>query len=140
MAPEQVRAEAVTAATDMFSLGCVLYEMITRRKAFQRPTAAATFAAVLNENPQRAREYVHEIPVELDRWIAHCLSKDPNDRPQSAHDLALILRDLLPQRKPSRHFEDSGANGRVESLAVLPFFTSSNSPDAEYLADASVKH
>ncbi len=135
MAPEQVRAEAVTAATDMFSLGCVLYEMVTGHKPFQGPTAASILAAVLKENPRRAREYLHEIPAELDRWIAHCLAKDPNERPQSAHDLALILRDFSGHHKAGRHFADRGANSRVESLAVLPFLTSPNSPDAEYLAD-----
>ncbi|HEX7360359.1 MAG TPA: protein kinase [Bryobacteraceae bacterium] len=135
MAPEQIRAEAVTAATDMFSLGCVLYEMLTGRKAFQGPTAASTLAALLNEKPRGVRQYRDEIPAELDRWIAHCLAKNPDERPQSAHDLALILRDLLGERKPGRQFEESDANSKVESLAVLPFSTSSNSPDAEYLAD-----
>jgi serine/threonine protein kinase/tetratricopeptide (TPR) repeat protein len=133
MAPEQVRAEPLTAATDMFSLGCVLYEMLSGRRAFQGSTAASTLAAILHEEPRRVTEYVKEVPPELDRWIAHCLAKDPDQRPQSAHDLALTLRDVFGERKPGRR--ESGANAKVESVAVLPFFTSSTSPDAEYLAD-----
>jgi serine/threonine-protein kinase len=135
MAPEQACAEPVTAATDMFSFGCVLYEMLTGRRAFQGSTAASTLAAILNEEPQRVTEYAKDVPPELDRWITRCLAKNPHERPQSAHDLALTLRDLFGERKPNRHFKKSGASANVESLAVLPFFTSSNSPDAEYLAD-----
>jgi serine/threonine protein kinase/tetratricopeptide (TPR) repeat protein len=135
MAPEQARAEPVAAATDVFSLGCVLYEMLTARRAFQGPTAAATLAAILNDEPRPVTEYAKEVPAELDRWISRCLAKDPDRRPQSAHDLALILRDILGEHKPSERFKESGAGTEVESLAVLPFFTSSNSPDAEYLAD-----
>ncbi|HEX7361563.1 MAG TPA: protein kinase [Bryobacteraceae bacterium] len=135
MAPEQARAEPVAAATDVFSLGCVLYEMLTARRAFQGPTAAATLSAILNDEPRPVTAYAKEIPAELDRWISRCLAKDPDRRPQSAHDLALILRDTLAEHKPSERFKESGAGAQVESLAVLPFFTSSNSPDAEYLAD-----
>jgi TolB-like protein/Flp pilus assembly protein TadD len=134
MAPEQARAEAVTAATDMFSLGCVLYEMLSGHRAFQRSTPASTINAILNEQPRRVCEYTKDIPTELERWIAHCLSKDPEGRPQSAHDLALNFRDLLGENKDSRRSTERG-NAEVESLAVLPFFTSSISPDAEYLAD-----
>src|SRR6185437_17160578 len=47
----------------------------------------------------------------------------------------LILRDILAEHKPGERFKETGAGAEVESLAVLPFFTSSNSPDAEYLAD-----
>jgi eukaryotic-like serine/threonine-protein kinase len=135
MAPEQARAEPVTAATDIFSLGCVLYEMLTGRRAFQGPTTASTLTAILHEEPRPVKEYAKEVPTELDRWITRCLAKDPDRRPQSAHDLALILRDVFGARKPSSRFKGSGTSSKLESLAVLPFFTSSNSPDAEYLAD-----
>ncbi len=135
MAPEQACAEPVTAATDMFSFGCVLYEMLTGRRAFQGSTAASTLAATLNEEPRRVTEYAKDVPPELDRWITHCLAKNPRERPQSAHDLALVLRDCFGERKPNKNLKKSAASANVESLAVLPFFTSSNSPDAEYLAD-----
>jgi eukaryotic-like serine/threonine-protein kinase len=135
MAPEQARSETVTPATDMFSLGCVLYEMISGRRAFQRSTPLSTINAILNEQPRPVCEYAKDVPPQLERWIRHCLAKDPDERPQSAHDLALNFRDLLGEQKDSRRSSERGGHAEVESLAVLPFFTSSISPDAEYLAD-----
>jgi serine/threonine-protein kinase len=135
MAPEQARAEAVTAATDMFSLGCVLYEMLSGHRAFQRSTPASTMNAILNEEPRPVCEYAKDVPPELGRWVTHCLAKDPEERPQSARDLALIMRDLLGEHKESRRSSERVGSAELESLAVLPFFTSSISPDAEYLAD-----
>ena len=135
MAPEQVRAEPITAATDVFALGCVLYEMVTGSKAFEGSTATSTIAKILNEEPRPISECGKEVPPEVESWITHCVAKEPTQRPQSAHDLALILRDVSDDRKPRKRFEESRSNAPLESLAVLPFFTSSNSPDAEYLAD-----
>jgi serine/threonine protein kinase/tetratricopeptide (TPR) repeat protein len=135
LAPEQARGEAVTAATDMFSFGCVLYEMVSGRRAFHRSTPGATVGALLYEQPKSLAEYVDDLPPELDRWIARCLTKERESRPQSARDLALILRDLLDQREPGKRTRERGASPAVESLAVLPFLTSTTSPDAEYLAD-----
>jgi serine/threonine protein kinase/Flp pilus assembly protein TadD len=130
LAPEQARGETVTAATDIFSLGCVLYEMVSGHRAFQQASPASTLAAILNDDPRPVTDYVENVPAELDRWIGHCLRKDEKARPQSARDLGLVFRDLLAE--PAAH----GRGGaEFESLAVLPFFTSASSPDAEYLAD-----
>jgi serine/threonine protein kinase/tetratricopeptide (TPR) repeat protein len=135
MAPEQIRCEAITAATDVFSFACVLYEMISGRRAFQRSSPASTIIAILNEEPLPVDECVRDIPRDLNRWIHHCLEKDPARRPQSVRDLALILRDLSEDIPDHRRLAGRGRQTEVESLAVMPFFTSSNSPDAEYLAD-----
>lgn len=131
LAPEQARGDKLTAATDIFSFGCVLYELLCGSRAFHGPTAAATLAAVLNDDPRPLAEYVPEIPRELDRWISHCLRKDRNARPQSVRDVGLVLRDLIGE--PRRKYGSAGAE--FGSLAVLPFLTSASSPDAEYLAD-----
>ena len=135
MAPEQVRGETLTAATDVFSLACVIYEMVSGRRAFQRSTPASTLIAILNDEPRGVQEYDQTIPPELNRWIGRCLEKDPSRRPQSAVDLALILRDLAGEKTAGRRPSERGSDAEIESIAVLPFFTSSNSPDAEYLAD-----
>jgi serine/threonine protein kinase/tetratricopeptide (TPR) repeat protein len=134
LSPEQVRGEAIAAATDIFSFGCVLHEILTGRRAFQRSTPAATIAAILNDQPPPVSKDVEDVPRELDRWITHCLKKEPEARPQSARDLRLILGELLGEGSDTGR---SGSRGRfeAESLAVLPFFTSTSSPDAEYLAD-----
>jgi serine/threonine protein kinase/tetratricopeptide (TPR) repeat protein len=134
LSPEQVRGETITAASDIFSFGCVLHEMLTGRRAFQRSTPAATIAAILNDQPPPVSKDVEDVPRELDRWIAHCLKKESEARPQSARDLCLILGELLGEGADTGRF---GSRGRfeAESLAVLPFLTSTSSPDAEYLAD-----
>jgi serine/threonine protein kinase/tetratricopeptide (TPR) repeat protein len=135
LAPEQARGEAVTAATDIFSFGCVLFEMVSGHRAFHGSTGALTLLATLNEEPARLADYVDNIPPELDRWIHHCLKKDPEARPQSARDLGLILRDLLAERAETKRAGVAGMRPEFESMAVLPFVTSNSSPDAEYLAD-----
>ena len=123
MSPEQARGEAVSATSDLFSLGCVLYEMVTGRRAFHRSSPVSTIAAILNDEPVPVTEFVKEIPSDLERWIVHCLKKDPEQRPQSARDLSLILRDLLSEAARPGHFSARGGGPSIDSLAVLPFVT-----------------
>jgi TolB-like protein/Tfp pilus assembly protein PilF len=92
MSPEQVRGQSVDARSDLFSFGCVLYEMVTGRRAFQRETAAETMTAILHDEPPDAATSGHLVPAELGRIIRQCLAKSSNQRLQSAHDLALGLR------------------------------------------------
>jgi TolB-like protein len=73
------------------------------------------------------------IPRELNRWIGHCLRRIRSAA--SVHLTSLILRELSGDMPGARHLSGRSRQTEVESLAVLPFFTSSNSPDAEYLAD-----
>src|SRR5262249_5483168 len=92
MSPEQVRGQPTDARSDLFSLGCVLYEMLTGQRAFQRETAAETMTAILHDEPQEPAASGHVIPAELGRILRQCLAKNPNQRLQSARDLALALR------------------------------------------------
>ncbi|HEY1732315.1 MAG TPA: serine/threonine-protein kinase, partial [Terriglobales bacterium] len=91
MSPEQVRAGAVDCRTDIFSFGAVLHEMLTGQRAFKRDTAADTMAAILNDDPPEAAESGRQIPPALDRIVRHCLEKSPDQRFQSARDLAFDL-------------------------------------------------
>jgi serine/threonine protein kinase/tetratricopeptide (TPR) repeat protein len=95
MSPEQVRGEAVDASSDIFSLGCVIYEMVAGRMAFGRVTASETAAAVLRDDPPAVADIPGAIPPELERLIAHCLEKNKGERFQSARDLAFALRAIL---------------------------------------------
>jgi len=81
MSPEQVRGATASPASDLFSLGCVLYEMVSGRRAFQGQTAAETMTSILRDPPPAASR---EIPSELERLISHCLEKQPEQRFQSA--------------------------------------------------------
>jgi serine/threonine protein kinase len=93
MAPEQVRGLDCDPRTDIFSLGCVLFELLTGRRPFRRETAAETMTAILNSDPQRS-ERDAPIPPALEAILRHCLEKRPEQRFQSARDLAFALRAL----------------------------------------------
>jgi len=124
MSPEQVRGQAATAASDFFSLGCILYEALTGRRAFQRMTGADTLSAILNDQPE-FNEASRPWPVELIRIVQRCLAKHPEQRFQSGRDLAFALRSTL---KAEVH------EATADSIAVLPF-TNAGGADAEYLSD-----
>jgi len=94
MSPEQVRGGAVDCRTDIFSFGAVLYEMLTGKRAFQRETTAETMTAILKEEPPELLESERPIPPALDRIVRHCMEKAPEQRFQSARDLAFDLESL----------------------------------------------
>ena len=92
MSPEQVRGLPVDHRSDIFSLGCVLYEMLSGQRAFARDTAADTMSAILSKDPPPLLAQEREIPAALKGIVSQCLEKHPEDRFSSAHDLALLLR------------------------------------------------
>jgi Tol biopolymer transport system component len=92
MAPEQLEGKDVDARTDIFAFGAVLYEMVTGRKAFEGPTQASLIAAIMSSDPTSASRIYEKLDPLLDRLILKCLAKDPDDRWQSAQDLATALR------------------------------------------------
>lgn len=94
MSPEQVRGATVDCRTDIFSFGAVLYEMLSGKRAFKRDTAADTMAAILNDDLPEPQETERQIPPALDRIVRHCLEKAPEQRFQSARDLAFDLESI----------------------------------------------
>jgi serine/threonine protein kinase/Tfp pilus assembly protein PilF len=129
MSPEQVRGTA-TPVSDIFSLGCVLYEMISGRRAFQGQTTAEIMSSVLRDTPRDLSASGPQIPAELERLIFSCLEKNCEQRFQSAHDLALHFKAVL-----NAPVAASLAAPAIDSIAVLPFANASNDADAEYLCD-----
>ncbi len=95
MSPEQISGRATDARTDVFSVGCVLHEMVTGSRAFTGKSIAETTTAILRDEPSPIADSGQVIPLELDREITRCLEKKPQQRIQSARDLAFALRDLL---------------------------------------------
>ena len=91
MSPEQVRGRETDHRTDIFSFGAVLYEMLSGRRAFPGDSAADTMMAILREEPPDLAETNHAVPAPLERLVRHCLEKNPEDRFQSARDLAYDL-------------------------------------------------
>jgi serine/threonine-protein kinase len=136
MSPEQVSGETADARSDIFSLGCVLFEMLTGRRAFECASAGETLAAILRDPPAEITES-GGMPVALDRIVRRCLEKRPEDRFQTARDLGFALKEVFEGRSESGSEPISSGSRRaaLESMAVLPFENLSGDPDAEYLSD-----
>jgi eukaryotic-like serine/threonine-protein kinase len=94
MSPEQVRGAVADHRSDIFSFGCVLYEMLAGRRAFQKETAAETLTAILREDPPELSTDALPVSPGLDRIMKHCLEKSPSERFQSALDVAFDLQSL----------------------------------------------
>ncbi len=94
MSPEQVRGKPVDHRADVFSFGAVLYEMLTAQRAFRGDSAAETMSAILKEEPPEISASGRTAPAGLERIIRHCLEKKPEERFQSARDLAFGLQAL----------------------------------------------
>jgi serine/threonine protein kinase/Tfp pilus assembly protein PilF len=125
MSPEQVRGERVDARTDIFSLGCVLYETFSSRRAFTGRSPGDILAAILKETPEPLDD------TELERIVRHCLEKEPILRFQTARDLAFALTSVV--NEPIRR--RSSVQRRGASLAILPFVNVGADPNLDYLSD-----
>jgi serine/threonine-protein kinase len=132
MSPEQLSGRALDSATDIFSLGCVLYEMVTGRRAFGRSSLIETMAAILNDDPPALEHSGRHVPYDLQRVIARCLEKKPAERFQSARDLAFALRAI---RSDSGAVAATRSKSRGKSIAVIPFANGAKDPSADYLID-----
>jgi serine/threonine protein kinase len=91
MAPEQVRGQAADHRADIFAFGAILYEMLAGKRAFQKPTSPETMTAILNEDPPGISQVVPNLPPALQRVVHRCLEKNPEQRFQSASDMAFAL-------------------------------------------------
>jgi eukaryotic-like serine/threonine-protein kinase len=91
MAPEQVRGQTADHRADIFAFGAILYEMLAGKRAFQKPTSADTMSAILNEDPPGISQVTPNVAPALQRVVHRCLEKIPDQRFQSASDLAFAL-------------------------------------------------
>lgn len=158
MSPEQTRGETVDSRTDLFSLGAVLFEMVTGRRPFSGETVAEIFSAIQNQPPLPAGKLVPLGPA-LSKIISKTLEKTREERYQSAEDLRLDLERLAARLESSKrrvprmiaaafallltvgigagvwkwsHWKGTGA---IRSLAVLPLENLTGDPAQEYFAD-----
>jgi serine/threonine-protein kinase len=137
MSPEQVRGQAVDHRSDIFSFGCVLYEMLTGRSAFLRDSAAETMTAILKEEPPKPTSLEASVPAPLSRAIAHCLEKRPEERFQSAKDLGFALQVEAKELPALRgRVGDAPISEPIRSIAVLPLVSFSADVDQEFFADS----
>ncbi len=94
MAPEQVRGKAADRRSDLFSFGAILYEMLSGQRAFRGDTAADTITAILTKEPPDLSQTNKDVHPGLDRIVRHCLEKNPEERFESARDVAFDLESL----------------------------------------------
>jgi serine/threonine protein kinase/Flp pilus assembly protein TadD len=164
MSPEQVRGEEVDRRSDIFSLGVVLYELVTSHLPFQGEYEAALSYSILNENPRSVKLLRPDIPHTLETIIDRCLEKDKARRYQSAEEIVADLRAVqraisdtktILKKKHSRAFwvvagfpvalavtgffilrpGSHAPSANRKSIAVLPFKNLSDSREDEYFSD-----
>ena len=131
MSPEQIRGERVDGRTDIFALGCVLYETLAGRRLFPGATPHEVIAQVLGGAPELSAIEA-AVPRELRAVIARSVDRDPARRFERAEDLAMALRAVL---NGSGVASPRSSRARGKSLAVLPFANSSADPQLDYLSD-----
>jgi Tol biopolymer transport system component len=117
MSPEQVRAKPVDHRSDIFSLGCVLYEMLTAKRAFHGDTAVETMNEILKQDPPDLTTLDTTLPPALARIVRHCLEKNPDDRFQTARDLAFDL-ESVSQTSPLRGLVVGSKTTRREAMGA----------------------
>ena len=136
MSPEQARGLQVDGRSDIFSLGSLMYELITGRAAFSGTTASDVIAEILKGDPPPPVEFAPDVPYEIERIISKTLRKDRNDRYQSVRDLLIDLQDFKKEAefqsklqgtvRPDRG--NTGWGGRTPARGALPLHMPERSP------------
>src|SRR5258708_31322372 len=117
MSPEQLRGKTVDHRSDIFSVGAILYEMLTGRRAFRGETEVDTITAVLKEDPPEIHLEEASVPVSFQQVVRHCLEKEPGTRFQSARDLAFAL-ETLADASGGRRVRFRAPRARIGAWAI----------------------
>ena len=135
MSPEQAKGESVDHRTDIWSLGIVLYEMITGELPFKADYEQATIYLIINEEPPSVTSRCSVVPKEIERVIEKTLMKDTRKRYASAGDLKKDLESITHIRRPATMETKTGEQESKPSIAVLPFRDMSSQRDQEYFCE-----
>ncbi|HEX7296935.1 MAG TPA: protein kinase, partial [Pyrinomonadaceae bacterium] len=143
MSPEQARGQETDARTDIWSFGCVLYEMLTHQQPFPGETMPDVWANIINAEPASILAHRSDTPAELERIIAKTVRKNREERYQSAKELFTDLQQLQTRLLVESEMIRSGSGERIalqpspflNSIAVLPFANLSAEKDNEYFSE-----
>lgn len=165
MSPEQVEGRRLDGRSDVFSVGCILHEIASGKRAFDARSKVDTMHSILHAEPARIADVNAAAPADLQRIVDRCLAKDPDDRYQSVKEVGIELRALLrqldssgsmprAQRQSARRWPlmailaavvvaaavivayfVRNPRAQVRSLAILPFVNGSHDVETEYLSD-----
>lgn len=138
MSPEQARGDEIDHRSDIFSLGVVLYELLTSQRPFRGDTELAVLYGIVNSAPEPIANRRPDIPRGLARIVERALAKDPDNRFQSARELRQALAAVRTEPEPTSTEvtrEAAYTEGSIDSLAVLPFTNESADPEGNYLSD-----
>jgi serine/threonine protein kinase/Tol biopolymer transport system component len=122
MSPEQVRGQAADSRADIFAFGAILYEILTGERAFQKPTSPETMSAILNEDPQEISSAAPGLSPSMQRIVRRCLEKNPEQRFQSASDLAFALAALTDAPEIVNQALEKDRNARKQYIALAACF------------------
>jgi eukaryotic-like serine/threonine-protein kinase len=121
MSPEALEGREVDARSDIFSFGCVLYEMVTGRRAFEGKSQFSVLGAILDKEPERVSSLQPSAPPRLDEIVAGCLAKDPDQRYGCMHDVRIQLQTLAAEIAQPKESQPQAASSAVQPARQASF-------------------